>query len=136
MFGITANPANAQYLTADLGGDTTTVKLIRFPRDKFNSPYVMIDTKSAMKLANPKNPGRWVEELQREIKTDNALNHVWSTTPGPGSGALVTEWKLEGQTHYLNLDNVAQAIKDRAPESHKGNAEILQELKREALKDF
>lgn len=32
MFGITANPANAQYLTADLGGDTTNVKLMVCPR--------------------------------------------------------------------------------------------------------
>lgn len=136
MFNLTANHANDRYLTADLGGDTTTVKIMRFPGGKFNSPYVMIDAKSAMKLAAPKNPGRWVEELQRALKTKNVLNHVWSTTPGPGNGALVTEWKLEGQTHYLNVDNVIQAIKDRAPESHKGNAEILQELKRETLKDF
>lgn len=58
MFGLTVNPANDRYLTADLGGDTTNVKLLVCPDYVAGTHYVMIDHKSAMKLANPKNPGK------------------------------------------------------------------------------
>ena len=76
MFGLTVNPANTQYLTADLGSDTTNVKLLVCPDYVAGNHYVMIDHKSAMKLANPKNPGK---------------------------GALVTAWKTEGAVNYLTL---------------------------------
>lgn len=136
MFGITANHANAQYLTADLGGDTTNVQLIRFPGSKLTSPYVMIDAKSAVKLANPKNPSRWVEELMRAIRTNNNMNHVWSTIPDTGKGAIVAEWKIEDSIHYLNIDNVIDAIEYLSPSEFKPNAGILRDLEREVLKNF
>lgn len=40
-------------LTADLGGDTTSVKILVCPDYVAGTYYVMIDHKSAMKLANP-----------------------------------------------------------------------------------
>lgn len=136
MFNLTANPANDRYLTADLGGDTNTVKLMVCPGWRKQYHYVMIDAQSAVKLAKPKNPGRWVEELQNALMLNNDMAHVWSTTPTPGKGALVTAWKTEEATHYLNLGNVIRAIEDRAPASHKPNAAILRDLEREVLKNF
>lgn len=136
MFNLTANPTNEQYLTADLGGDTTNVKLIRYPGSKLTRSHVMIDAQSAVKLAAPKNPGRWVEELMNALKTTNTPNHLWSTTPENDKGALVAAWKLDESTHYLNLNNVIRAIEDRAPDSHKANAAILRDLEREVLKNF
>lgn len=89
MFNLTANPANDRYLTADLGGDTTNVKLLVCP------DYVMIDHKSAMKLANPKKPGKWIQELRQGLRQHNGAAQLWSTTPEPDKGALVTAWKTE-----------------------------------------
>lgn len=81
MFGITANPANAQYLTADLGGDTTNVKLMVCPDYVAGTHYVMIDHKTAMKLANPKRPGKWIQELRQGLRQHNGVAQLWSTTP-------------------------------------------------------
>lgn len=136
MFGITANPANAQYLTADLGGDTANVKLMVCPRLRGGTHYVMIDHKTAMKLANPKRPGKWIQELRQGLRQHNGAAQLWSTTPEPGKGALVTAWKTEGAINYLDLANVIRAIEDRAPDSHKANAAILRDLEREVLKNF
>lgn len=136
MFGITSNPANSQYLTADLGGDTTNVKLLVCPDYVPGTHYVMIDNKSAMKLANPKKPGKWIQELRKALRAHSGAAQLWSTTPEPGKGALVTAWKTEGAVNYLDLANVIRAIEDRAPDSHKDNAAILRDLKREVLKNF
>lgn len=136
MFGITSNPANSQYLTADLGCDTTNVKLLICPDYVAGTHYVMIDHKSAMKLANPKNPGKWIQELRKALRAHNGAAQLWSATPEPGKGALVTAWKTEGAVNYLDLDNVIRAIEDRAPDSHKANAAILRDLEREVLKGF
>lgn len=136
MFGLTVNPANAQYLTADLGSDTTNVKLLVCPDYVAGNHYVMIDHKSAMKLANPKNPGKWIQELRKGLRQHNGASSLWSTTPEPGKGALVTAWKTEGAVNYLDLDNVIRAIEDRAPAAYKPNAGILRDLKREVLKNF
>lgn len=136
MFGITVNPANEQYLTADLGGDTTAVKLLVQPDYIAGTHYVMIDHKSAMKLASPKNPGKWIQELRSALRGHSGAAQLWSTTPEYGKGALVTAWKTEDAVNYLDLDNVIRAIEDRAPASHKPNAAILRDLKREILKNF
>lgn len=136
MFNLTANPANDRYLTADLGSDTTAVKLLVQPSYIAGTRYVMIDHRSAMKLANPKNPGKWIRELRRGLRQHNGAAHLWSTTPEPGKGALVTAWKTDGAINYLDLDNVIRAIEDRAPAAYKANAAILRDLKREVLKDF
>ncbi len=136
MFNLTANPANNRYITADLGGDTTNVKLLACPDHVAGTHYVMIDHKSAMKLANPKRPGKWIQELRQALRAHNGAASLWSTTPEPGKGALVTAWKTEGAFNYLDLDNVILAIEDRAPDSHKANAAILCDLKHEVLKDF
>lgn len=117
MFNLTANPANDRYLTADLGGDT-------------------IDHKSAMKLANPKKPGKWIQELRKALRTHPGAANLWSTTPTHVKGALVTAWKTEGAVNYLDLANVIRAIEDRAPAAYKSNAAILRDLKREVLKNF
>lgn len=136
MFNLTANPANAQYITVDLGGDTTAVKLLVCPGWRKQNHYVMIDARAAVKLAKPKNPGRWVEELVNALRNNNDLNHVWSSTPTPSKGAIVTAWKMEDSTHYLNLRKVIRAIEDRAPATHKANAAILRDLECEVLKNF
>lgn len=136
MFGITANPANAQYLTADLGGDTTNVKLMVCPDYVAGTHYVMIDHKTAMKLANPKRPGKWIQELRQGLRQHNGAAQLWSTTPEPGKGALVTAWKTEGAINYLDLANVIRAIEDRAATAYKPNAGILRNLEREVLKNF
>ena len=136
MFGLTVNPSNEQYITADLGGDTTAVKLLVQPDYVAGTHYVMIDHKSAMKLANPKNPGKWIQELRKALRAHSGAAQLWSTTPAVGKGALVTTWKTEDAINYLDLDNVIHAIEDRAPDSHKANAAILRDLKREVLKDF
>lgn len=136
MFGITANPANAQYLTADLGGDTTNVKLMVHPDYVAGTHYVMIDHKTAMKLANPKRPGKWIQELRQGLRQHNGAAQLWSTTPEPGKGALVTAWKTEGAINYLDLANVIRAIEDRAPAAYKPNAGILRDLEREVLEGF
>ena len=136
MFNLTANPANDRYLTADLGGDTTNVKLLVCPDYVAGTHYVMIDHKSAMKLANPKNPGKWIQELRKALRAHSGAAQLWSTTPTAGKGALVTIWKTEGAINYLDLDNVIRAIEDRAPASHKPNAAILRDLEREVLKNF
>lgn len=136
MFGLTVNPANKQYITADLGGDTTNVKLLVCPDYIAGTHYVMIDHKSAMKLARPKNPGKWIQELRKALRGHNSASSLWSTTPEHGKGALVTAWKTEEAINYLDLDNVIRAIEDRAPDSHKANAAILRNLKREVLKNF
>lgn len=135
MFNLTANPADDHYITADLGGDTTNVKLLVQPGYIAGTRYVMIDHKSAMKLAHPKNLGKWIQELRKALRHTGAA-HLWSTTPAPGKGALVTAWKTDGAVNYLDLDNVIRAIEDRAPASHKPNAAILRDLKREVLKNF
>lgn len=96
----------------------------------------MIDHKSAMKLASPKKPGKWIQELRQGLRQHNGAAQLWSTTPEPGKGALVTAWKTEGAVNYLDLDNVIRAIEDRAPDSHKANAAILRDLEREVLKNF
>ena len=106
MFGITRNHANEKYITADLGGDTTNVKLLVQPDYMAGNHYVMIDHKSAMKLAHPKNPGKWIQELRRALRAHNGASSLWSTTPEHGKGALVTAWKTEGAINYLDLDNV------------------------------
>lgn len=136
MFNLTANPANNRYLTADLGGDTTNVKLLVCPDYVAGTHYVMIDHKSAMKLANPKKPGKWIQELRKALRAHNGAAQLWSTTPEHGKGALVTAWKTEDAINYLGLDNVIRAIEDRAPDSHKANATILRDIKREVLKNF
>lgn len=136
MFSITANPANNRYLTADLGGDTTNVKLLICPDYAAGTHYVMIDHKSAMKLAHPKNPGKWIQELRQALRAHNGAAQLWSTTPEHGKGALVTAWKTEGAVNYLDLDNVIRAIEDRAAVAYKPNAAILRDLKREVLKGF
>lgn len=136
MFNLTANPANDRYLTADLGGDTNNVKLLVCPDYVAGTHYVMIDHKSAMKLANPKNPSKWIQELRQALRAHNGCAQLWSTTPEPGKGALVTAWKTEGAVNYLDLDNVILAIEDRAPAAYKANAAILRDLKREVLKGF
>lgn len=136
MFSLTVNPANAQYLTADLGSDMTNVKLHVCPDYMAGNHYVMIDHKSAMKLANPKNPGKWIQELRKGLRQHNGASSLWSTTPEPSKGALVTAWKTEGAVNYLDLDNVIRAIEDRAPAAYKANAGILRDLKREVLKGF
>lgn len=136
MFNLTANHANNRYLTADLGGDTTNVKLLVRPGYIAGTRYVMIDHKSAMKLANPRNPGKWIQELRKGLLRYNGAAHLWSTTPEPGKGALVTAWKTEGAINYLDLANVIRAIEDRAPAAYKSNAAILRDLEREVLKGF
>lgn len=136
MFNLTANPANDRYLTADLGGDTTNVKLLVCPDYVAGTHYVMIDHKSAMKLANPKKPGKWIQELRQALRAHNGASSLWSTTPEHGKGALVTAWKTEEAINYLDLANVIRAIEDRAPADCKANAAILRGLKREVLKSF
>lgn len=136
MFNLTTNPANDRYLTADLGGDTTNVKLLVCPDYVAGTHYVMIDHKSAMKLANPKRPGKWIQELRQALRAHNGAASLWRTTPEPGKGALVTAWKTEGAVNYLDLDNVILAIEDRAATAYKPNAGILRDLKREVLKGF
>lgn len=136
MFDITANPTNERYLTADLGGDTTNVKLLVCPDYVAGTHYVMIDHKSAMKLANPKRPGKWIQELRQALRAHNGCAQLWSTTPEPGKGALVTAWKTEGAVNYLDIDNVILAIEDRAATAYKPNAAILRDLKCEVLKGF
>ena len=136
MFNLTVNPANDRYLTADLGGDTTNVKLLVCPDYVAGTHYVMIDHKSAMKLANPKKPGKWIQELRKALRAHSSAAQLWSTTPEYGKGALVTAWKTEEAINYLDLDNVIRAIEDRAPASHKPNAATLRDLKREVLKGF
>lgn len=136
MFELIINSANPYYLTADLGGDTTNVKLLVQPDYIAGTHYVMIDHKSAMKLAHPKKPGKWIQELRKALRAHSGAAQLWSTTPEYGKGALVTAWKTEGAVNYLDLDNVIRAIEDRAPASHKPNAAILRDLKREVLKNF
>lgn len=133
MFGITRNTADERYITADLGGDTNNVKLLVQPDYIAGTHYLMIDHKSAMKLAHPKNPGKWIQELRQGLRQHNGAAQLWSTTPTAGEGALVTAWKTEDAINYLDLDNVIRAIEDRAPASHKPNAAILRDLKREIV---
>lgn len=72
MFNLTANHANDRYLTADLGGDTTNVKLLICPDYVAGTHYVMIDHKSAMKLANPKKPASGFRNSERDYDSTTA----------------------------------------------------------------